>query len=71
MSNANLSFKPPARHADDHSAASMDMVLDRPVPIAKDRVCLSCGSTFPSEWAGERVCRRCKGTNAWRTATGL
>lgn len=32
----------------------------------KDRKCLKCKATFQSEWAGERVCRRCKGTNAWR-----
>lgn len=32
----------------------------------KDRQCLKCKATFQSEWSGERVCRRCKGTNAWR-----
>ncbi len=34
--------------------------------IAKTRKCLVCKATFPSAWAGERVCRRCKATSAWR-----
>ena len=29
-------------------------------------VCLICRSEFPSAWAGERVCRRCKTTSIWR-----
>jgi len=36
---------------------------------SKSRRCLMCGETFESEWAGERICRRCKGTTAWRTGT--
>ena len=32
----------------------------------KNRRCLLCGDSFPSEWAGERVCRKCKATAAWR-----
>ena len=32
----------------------------------KARKCLVCKSTFPSAWAGERICRRCKATSAWR-----
>ena len=30
------------------------------------RPCLLCREPFPSEWAGERVCPRCKSTAAWR-----
>ena len=30
------------------------------------RRCLRCGERFPSEWAGERICRKCKSTVAWR-----
>lgn len=30
------------------------------------RRCLRCGASFPSEWAGERICARCKSTTAWR-----
>lgn len=33
----------------------------------KTRRCLMCGQPFVSEWAGERVCRSCKSTAAWRT----
>ena len=34
----------------------------------KIRKCLICRSPFPSAWAGERVCRRCKSTTAWRSS---
>jgi hypothetical protein len=33
---------------------------------AKVRKCLICRTPFQSAWAGERVCRRCKSTSAWR-----
>jgi hypothetical protein len=36
--------------------------------IAAERVCLSCRSAFWSEGFGERICARCKGKIAWRTA---
>ena len=36
----------------------------------KTRKCLICKTPFPSAWAGERVCRRCKATSTWRS-TGL
>jgi len=32
----------------------------------RTRKCLFCGTHFPSEWAGERVCKKCKATAAWR-----
>jgi hypothetical protein len=32
----------------------------------KFRACLKCRTVFDSAWAGERVCARCKGSNAWR-----
>jgi hypothetical protein len=31
------------------------------------RTCLSCRAQFDSEWAGERICQRCKATKAWRS----
>jgi hypothetical protein len=34
---------------------------------AKTKPCLICKSPFPSEWAGERICRKCKSTTAWRS----
>jgi len=32
----------------------------------KRRACLSCNTAFESEWAGERICPRCKTTATWR-----
>lgn len=31
------------------------------------RRCLGCLAMFESEWAGERICRRCKTKAHWRT----
>ena len=36
--------------------------------IASERACLRCRSTFWSEGFGERICSRCKGSAAWRSA---
>ncbi len=33
----------------------------------KTRHCLICKDSFLSEWAGERICRKCKSSSAWRT----
>lgn len=41
--------------ADDQSLAEM-----------KERDCLRCGNGFSSTWAGERVCKACKSSTAWR-----
>lgn len=38
---------------------------------AKVRKCLRCQDEFRSGWAGERVCGRCKGSNAWRSNVPL
>ncbi|HMA15915.1 MAG: hypothetical protein ACM35H_11750 [Bacteroidota bacterium] len=32
----------------------------------KSRRCLMCRDRFESSWPGERVCKRCKSTAAWR-----
>ena len=32
---------------------------------AKPRKCLRCRADFVSAWAGERICRRCKGGVGW------
>jgi hypothetical protein len=39
-----------------------------PTDIPQTRRCLKCRTPFQSEGFGERICRACKGTNAWRTA---
>jgi len=33
---------------------------------AKTRRCLSCSEDFPSAWAGERVCKKCRSSTKWR-----
>lgn len=45
---------------------------DRPKELIADvtpktRLCLKCRSSFESEGAGERVCRKCKSSSAWRS----
>jgi len=35
-------------------------------PSQKTRKCLFCSTDFLSEWSGERVCKKCKATAAWR-----
>jgi hypothetical protein len=42
-----------------------------PGDVPRVRQCLRCNTTFPSEWSGERVCSRCKRSNAWRSGTPL
>ncbi len=32
----------------------------------KLRRCLVCSEDFPSAWAGERVCKRCRSSSQWR-----
>ena len=49
------------------SVSTLDDQLDAPVSAPpRTRSCLRCQSDFQSEWAGERICKRCKGTAAWR-----
>lgn len=33
----------------------------------KIRLCLICRKDFQSSWSGERICRSCKSTSAWRS----
>ena len=42
-----------------------------PRDVPKARRCLRCQATFHSEWAGERICSRCKRTAAWRNGVPL
>lgn len=34
--------------------------------VVRLRSCLKCQTKFQSEWAGERICRNCKGSSTWR-----
>lgn len=36
--------------------------------VPRERPCLRCDTVFWSDGFGERICRRCKGLNAWRNA---
>lgn len=44
---------------------------EAPWDVPKARECLRCKDSFESEWSGERICSRCKGTTAWRNGTPL
>jgi hypothetical protein len=35
-------------------------------PVQIERLCLKCGTKFPSQWSGERICPKCKTTSSWR-----
>ena len=39
--------------------------------VPQMRKCLRCEASFQSEGFGERICRRCKGLTAWRTAASV
>lgn len=51
-----MTDRPTADGSDDPPAAQ----------VARARQCLRCRESFASEWSGERICPRCKGTAAWR-----
>jgi hypothetical protein len=63
------------RGADQRGPKEQDSVTDndhkkpgsRQDVDPKTKPCLVCKSPFLSEWAGERICRRCKSTAAWRS----
>lgn len=37
-----------------------------PMHKEKTRRCLVCSEDFLSAWAGERVCKKCRSSTAWR-----
>jgi len=46
-----------------------DLAQDLPAPSSMEqrtRVCLNCREKFQSEWAGNRICKRCRATSIWR-----
>jgi hypothetical protein len=49
------------RNADDGDRAEGA----RPDRKAKRRLCLRCQTPFDSQWAGERICKRCKSHAGW------
>jgi len=45
-----------------------DTPTDQPTKDAnRFRDCLRCGASFHSEWAGVRICPRCKRSKAWQS----
>ncbi len=50
------------------SSANKKPESDR-VYVAKARKCLMCSSEFMSSWPGERVCKSCKETAAWKDSS--
>jgi len=49
----------------DHSAPA-GLIDPASKDNARDRQCLSCRDTFASLWSGERICKHCKQSSAWR-----
>ena len=54
----------------------MDLVYEEDlqesaVPEPVERQCLRCQKSFESGWLGERICRRCKSTDDWKTSSHL
>lgn len=54
------------------SIPHIDGIDDPVTPLdPRSRRCLRCQTVFASQWAGERICGRCKGTTAWRSGTPM
>jgi len=51
---------------------TLEQTLAQPVAARGDgtalRACLRCRTPFPSAGFGERICKRCKGHTAWKSA---
>ena len=43
-----------------------DSNTTQPTARAASRTCLMCGDKFPSSGTHNRICKRCKSTQAWR-----
>lgn len=48
------------------SAGESAEVEYNPMHKEKKRRCLVCSDDFISAWAGERVCKKCRSSTAWR-----
>ena len=69
LNDAGKGFGKPFAEACDSADERRDLVTDDEAGRAEEpkvRKCLVCRTAFQSAWAGERVCRRCKATSAWR-----
>jgi uncharacterized paraquat-inducible protein A len=50
---------------DDAAETPATAAEDRSDHQAKKRLCLRCQTPFDSQWAGERICKRCKSHARW------
>lgn len=48
------------------SANENGEIAASPMHKEKTRRCLVCSEDFVSAWAGERVCKKCRSSTAWR-----
>jgi hypothetical protein len=46
--------------------SDLELEERRPPEQPKLRSCLSCQDKFVSAWSGERICKRCRSSAAWR-----
>ncbi len=53
-------------HRDMDAPESRDPAQHAIADTPRTRPCLCCGVAFDSSGFGERICRRCKSTSAWR-----
>lgn len=54
------------------TSPATDTPTEQPMSdVPKYRQCLRCSDTFQSQWAGERICSRCKSSSTWRNGTPL
>ncbi|MGD1877694.1 MAG: hypothetical protein ACFB13_09365 [Kiloniellaceae bacterium] len=61
MTDTATPYAPPCAPAGD----TPDEGLNSDDP--KQRQCLRCQENFDSQWAGERICARCKSSSTWRS----
>jgi hypothetical protein len=57
----SLDTEAPEISANENSEAGAS-----PMHKEKTRRCLVCSEDFVSAWAGERVCKKCRSSTAWR-----
>lgn len=50
------------------SSANKKPESDR-IYVPKTRRCLMCSTEFQSSWPGERICKSCKETAAWKDSS--
>ena len=65
----NMQDAPAARHCAHASTQSVAGEAAKAAVggvVIRLRSCLKCQTKFQSEWAGERICRNCKGSSTWR-----